>query len=383
MRMCLTGFLVLLSFLGCSKAPEVIDGSLTRDILQRHLVDRGPIRYSDDDYYWKCEEVKSITQQTSTRATVEVLESGFKSKYGKKVLWSPYRTRIQYGETSRDSTYQLSRKSLDDFWRVDHCNWILKLKTGKYGDSIEPEKLTKNAGPVRPTELQQATEPQNEFSPAETKQASEMEIEKFRADLASIEREIESRQDLLFPDTVILVNGREMKCEIVDETDDSFRIKTSVGIATLSRDRISSFTHATEAEREEALQARLRIDELETKRLDLSSRIDELQETFQPERDEVKYIEARHMKAKTAPGPGTIEADSRDGDWPNIEVKSVFEPTNAQDFIAILEIDNRRRFVKEGDSFDSYTVLRVDGITKCVAIIKSDSLEEKEFCAVK
>ena len=89
------------------------------------------------------------------------------------------------------------------------------------------------------------------------------------------------------------------------------------------------------------------------------------------------------MKAKTAPVPGTIKADSRDGDWPNIEVKSVFDSTNSQDFIAILEIDNRRRFVKEGDSFDSYTVLRVDGITKCVAIIKSDSQEEEEFCVAK
>ena len=249
MRLCITGLFVLLSLLGCSKAPEVIGSPLTCEILQRHLVDRGPIQYSDDDYYWKCEEVKSITQQTSTRATVEVLESGFKSKYGKKTLWSPYRTRIQYGETSRNSTYQLSRKSLDDFWRVDHCKWILKLKTDKYGDAREPENSTEGVKPL-PPQMPRFTEPQEGLSPAETSLASEMDIEKLRADLASVEREIESRQDLLFPDTVILVNGREMKCEIVDETDNSFRIKTSVGIATLSRDRISSFTHATEAERE-------------------------------------------------------------------------------------------------------------------------------------
>lgn len=135
MRIWLAGLFIILSLSGCSKGPEVVDGPLTVEILQRHLVDRGPIRYSEDDYYWKCEGVESIPEQSSARATVEVRESGFRSKHGKKTVWSPFRTRVQYGETSRTTMYELTRKSSDDFWRVDHCNWVLKLKTGKNDNS--------------------------------------------------------------------------------------------------------------------------------------------------------------------------------------------------------------------------------------------------------
>lgn len=159
---------LILVLASCSRAPETADGPLTRELLQRHIVDRGPVRYRTvNDYCWTAEEVESIIDETSTSATVKVRESGYrepkeqvklsprierkldrearKSGMGKHTREMLKTRRVQYGDTTRTATYEFSRNSIDDFWRVDHCNLTLKLKTGPYGEPVEPEKVAQSA----------------------------------------------------------------------------------------------------------------------------------------------------------------------------------------------------------------------------------------------
>jgi hypothetical protein len=66
--------------------------------------------------------------------------------------------------------------------------------------------------------------------------------------------------------------------------------------------------------------------------------------------------------------------------WADINIKSIFDPTGTGSFIAIIEVDNRRRFVKEGEQFDDYTVQRIDGVRNCLTIAKRGETDEREFC---
>ena len=80
------------------------------------------------------------------------------------------------------------------------------------------------------------------------------------------------------------------------------------------------------------------------------------------------------------------EWSSVDGDnvgWPEIKVKSIFDPTNSENYIAILEINYRRLFVKAGEHLNGFEIIGIDGESKCVTIAKhgpGDALEEREFC---
>ena len=66
-------------------------------------------------------------------------------------------------------------------------------------------------------------------------------------------------------------------------------------------------------------------------------------------------------------------------EWAEVNVKSVFDPTRAGSYIAIIEVDKRRRFVKEGEQFDEYTVKRIDGVRNCLTIERRGE-GEREFC---
>jgi hypothetical protein len=77
--------------------------------------------------------------------------------------------------------------------------------------------------------------------------------------------------------------------------------------------------------------------------------------------------------------------DKEKGDvWAEITIKSVFDATNSGSFVAIVEVDKKRRFLKEGDRFGGYSITRIDGIRKCLTIVRRGAQkgeEEKEFCA--
>ena len=82
-----------------------------------------------------------------------------------------------------------------------------------------------------------------------------------------------------------------------------------------------------------------------------------------------------------------VGADGGDGEkkdvWAAIKIKSVFDATRSGSFIAIIEVDKKRMFVREGERFGEYSVTRIDGVRKCLTIVKRGSQkgdEEKEFC---
>ena len=70
-------------------------------------------------------------------------------------------------------------------------------------------------------------------------------------------------------------------------------------------------------------------------------------------------------------------------EWAQINVKSIFDATRSGSYIAIIEVDKRRRFVKEGEQFDEYTVQRIDGVRNCLTIVRRGEEGEKEFCREK
>lgn len=69
--------------------------------------------------------------------------------------------------------------------------------------------------------------------------------------------------------------------------------------------------------------------------------------------------------------------------WAEITIKSIFDPTRSGSYIAIIEVDKRRRFVKEGEQFGEYEIRRIDGVRNCLTIVRRGTRgegEEKEFC---
>jgi hypothetical protein len=80
-------------------------------------------------------------------------------------------------------------------------------------------------------------------------------------------------------------------------------------------------------------------------------------------------------------GPGEDKA----AEWPTIVIRSIFDATKSGNFIAIMEINGKREFKKEGEIFlESYEVRRIDGVRNCLTIVKrglrSGGEEEREFC---
>jgi len=82
-------------------------------------------------------------------------------------------------------------------------------------------------------------------------------------------------------------------------------------------------------------------------------------------------------------GVGSKQGDGKDGMWAEIKVKSIFDPTRSGTYIAIIEVDDRRRFVKEGEHFGEYEIRRIDGVRNCLTIVRRGSGsegDEREFC---
>lgn len=67
-------------------------------------------------------------------------------------------------------------------------------------------------------------------------------------------------------------------------------------------------------------------------------------------------------------------------EWAQINVKSIFDATRSGSYIAIIEVNKRRRFVKEGEQFDEYRVERIDGVKNCLTIERRGEEEKREFC---
>lgn len=161
MRIRLAWILILFSFFGCSNHPEVVGGPLTKEVLQRHLVDLGPVRYTaDDGWNWTCERVYVILRQSSTDAEVRVYERGNKRK-------GAVRGGARYEAGSRNATYHLVRNSVNDDWYINTSEGepvrkfgILKiqlaLRTGEFVKTEKPEKTSKSLKPKEPLAISQA-----------------------------------------------------------------------------------------------------------------------------------------------------------------------------------------------------------------------------------
>jgi hypothetical protein len=85
--------------------------------------------------------------------------------------------------------------------------------------------------------------------------------------------------------------------------------------------------------------------------------------------------------------PETEESESgeeQEAEWPTIEIRSIFDITKSGNFIAIIEINGKREFKKEGETFlDQYEVRRIDGVRNCLTIVKRGAKSgenEREFC---
>ena len=244
---------IILGLASCSKKPEVVEGPLTRELLQRHIDYLGSIRYSSDGtgkigrspnqvsskFYWKFEDVIEIKQQTSTRAEILVRVKGHQTRLERR-RGRRGTVRIESGHATRSAIWKLSRSSPDDFWRIDEPYRILKLKTGPYVEPGKSETLVSIAKPVSMPEEPVTSEPpipapppEPQVEPLEAIEDVAPELNMLKTQLTSLQNELTLDQALDYPDTVVLITGHEMECAILDETETSIRIKTSSGTATM------------------------------------------------------------------------------------------------------------------------------------------------------
>jgi chorismate-pyruvate lyase len=100
-------------------------------------------------------------------------------------------------------------------------------------------------------------------------------------------------KNLDFPDMVVLKRGERIKCEIISENADTIRIRTSVGIARLPKDKIESLVRASGRETEKISRTESTIEEIHKRKGELKTQIDDLHllsirnsaETLAPETD--------------------------------------------------------------------------------------------------
>jgi sugar lactone lactonase YvrE len=90
-----------------------------------------------------------------------------------------------------------------------------------------------------------------------------MEYRELSENLAAIEKKLEEKQALAYPDTIVLKGGRKMKCQIVSEEEDSVYANMSTGSAGIARSRIEIVMHGTDEEKDKALQATSEIEKLQ------------------------------------------------------------------------------------------------------------------------
>ncbi len=183
--------------------------------------------------------------------------------------------------------------------------------------------------------------------------------EELKAELVALKESVSKKEILTFPDTIILRNGRKMRCKIISETSNSVKIETDTGKATMFRKQIAGLEYGTEEDKARASRARSEIAEAQARMDELKSRIAELQ-----------------------PPEETGSARKKGGtrNWPDIILKNIFDPKQSGEYVAILEVDNTRKYVREGKRLDGYEVVSIDAEEECVTIGRSGSREEREFC---
>jgi len=278
MRIHLACILLLFLLPGCGDPTEIIESPLTREVLERHLVDRGPVQYkSDDGWKWTCHRVYLIIEQISTDAEIRVFEKGRRLVGGGRYSTPRYKT------TSRNATYHLKRHSIDDTWYVDTIDGKpirkfggfkirLALKTGEFIMTEKPKKPKKKRKPAKSPATVQEDLPKTEAIPG-----PDASIDELREALTSLEESLQEKKLSAFPDTVAVKGGKEIQCEILAESADSIRIRSDIGTTDILRARIVSVTHATQQEKEEALQVKSECEELRRQRDKLMFRIRELE----------------------------------------------------------------------------------------------------------
>ncbi len=118
---------------------------------------------------------------------------------------------------------------------------------------------------------------------------TQMTYEELSEMLASIDKELDEKQALVYPDTIVLKGGKEMKCEIVSETEDSVLARMSSGGASIMRDRIETVIYATEEEKDKALQAKSEAEELQEQKSRIQFRMRELKPRVKRKTRKVEY----------------------------------------------------------------------------------------------
>jgi len=91
------------------------------------------------------------------------------------------------------------------------------------------------------------------------------------------------------------------------------------------------------------------------------------------------FVGGRNIFGRPGKETGGTTGDKKT-EWAELKVKSVFDPTQSGTYIAIIELDKRSRIVKEGQQFEGYEVLRIDGVRRCLTVSRRDTKDEKEFC---
>jgi len=311
--------LILFILIGCGNPPEVVEGPLTQEVLERHLVELDPVRYkSADGWKWTCTRVYLFHQKNSTEAEVRVYEKGTKWKWGSD--FSPRHLKCE--TRSRNATYHLRRDTVDDNWHIESSEGepVLKfgnfkiqlaLRTGEFVKTEEIRLVSKIQKSTRPASSPQAKGPVQEPPETEEKLEARSSIDELQKALVSLEDSLRDREAFTFPDAIVIKGGKEIECEIVSETADSVRIRTDVGTNDVARDRIVSLIHATQQEEEEAARAKSEIEELQRQKVELTARIRELELAAQSPAVQEEGAEA---EPDYEPGPIAKEDESRVSD---------------------------------------------------------------------
>jgi sugar lactone lactonase YvrE len=117
--------------------------------------------------------------------------------------------------------------------------------------------------------------------------------------LASINEELREKQALSYPDTIVLRGGREIKCEIVTDTEAAIFANMSTGSASIPRSRIELVVYATGKEKEQALQVKSEIRELELQRGKIRSRMRELKPPTERRTRQKQYEDEEEFDSRT------------------------------------------------------------------------------------
>jgi hypothetical protein len=87
---------------------------------------------------------------------------------------------------------------------------------------------------------------------------------------------LRGRLDSLFPDRIVMTNGRTITCEVLSEASEWVNVRMGSGSAPIRRDRIKSIIRATPEKREKYHRLRTDSDELRKQGEELRTIMDDL-----------------------------------------------------------------------------------------------------------